>query len=120
VTVACGAEHRGNCTGRVRITTSVPKAAGKAVASRRGRRMKTVDLGSAKFKVGAGKKKVVKARLSRRGVTQALKNTKQTSSAKGPVKRVKARMTISMRSAGGTRTTIERRLVVEVPQKGAA
>jgi hypothetical protein len=53
-------------------------------------------------------------------VTQALKNTKQTSSAKGPVKRVKARMTISMRSAGGTRTTIERRLVVEVPQKGAA
>jgi hypothetical protein len=109
-----------DCVGSLRITAAIPRAAKKAVASRRGRRMKTVGLGSAKFKVGAGKTKLVKAKVSRRGVTQALKTTKQTPSAKGPVKRIKARVAVSMRSAGGKATRIQRPLVIEIPQKASS
>ena len=117
VTLSCGADQTGGCAGTVVVTSRVPAAVkkGTAIASRRGRRMRTVELARAKFKLNAGRTSVVKARISRRGVTQALRATSTTRTAGKRVKRVKAKMSISMRSSDGSSTLYTRPITLEVP-----
>jgi hypothetical protein len=114
LTVSCGTEETRDCSGTLSITVRIPVQKKTASASRRGRKMKSVTLGTVKFKVKKGKSKLVKAKVSRRGVTQALRTTKTTKTAKGPVKRIKARMTVRVEK----RTVVKGPLTVEVP--GAA
>ncbi len=118
VTLSCGLEQARDCAGTMKVTVRVPRAPGKATISRRGRKMKTVALGSSKFRIKRGKSKVVKAKMSRRGVTQALKTAKPSQTAKGPSKRIKARMTVSMRSKDGSTTTVSRPFTIDVEQGG--
>ena len=98
VTISCGADQGRDCRGNGarhradpprRPARPSPPAAGSGGSSSAARSSAS----------SPGKTKVVKAKVSRRGVAQALKNTKTTTTAKGKVKRVKARMTIFMRSA---------------------